>query len=263
MKTANSGKPLQPAAKRRTHIYALVVAVATIIIAGAKPAYRHWLAAQQYGPAPAGMVFVPPGNVWLGSDAPGAEPDERPARRAFVPGFYIDIYEVTHADYRRFDPEHVIPPGFDDYPVTAVLRRDAERYCDCLDRRLPTGAEWEKAARGVDGRTYPWGDTWEEGRANVRSAGAGQGRGKPQKVGSLPGGVSPFGCHDMSGNVWEWVSDDIVVTDSRFPSYRRGVLRGGAFNYSVFQARCAYQGFEDPNVTCNDVGFRCARSATR
>ena len=161
-------------------------------------------------------------------------------------------------------------------PVTFVLKREAEAFCRSVGRRLPTGAEWEKAARGTDGRIYCWGNEFRDGLANInRRPGVTNGLScrlpdpsSPTK-GKLPGGsfpqsVSPYGCHDLAGNVWEWVSDvwrDRDVIGSRPGDEARGILRGGAYSYSPRQARASYQGFEGLETTCHDVGFRCAMDA--
>lgn len=236
---------------------------------------RDNLRTQQYEPPPPGMVFVPAGEFWMGSDDANAEPDEKPLRLVFVPAFYIDQFEVTNRRYKELMPGHRYPPGEDDLPVTHVLKRDAEAFCRRAGRRLPTSAEWEKAARGTDGRVYPWGNDFSAGLANIgrrRLAGAtnliscdtpltpSQGK---LRGGSFPKGRSPYGCQDMAGNVWEWVSDVWADKDfiGRGSGEARGILRGGAHSYSPKQARASYQGFEALETTCHDVGFRCATDA--
>ncbi len=223
------------------------------------------------------MVFVPAGEFLMGSDSPNADPDERPLRKVFLPAFYIDQFEVTNRRYQEFKKDHRYPPGEEDLPVSFVLKREAEAFCRWAHRRLPTNAEWEKAARGPDGRTYPWGNEFSPNRANItpprtndtnhaaicRQPAAGASRGK-LVGGSFPKGASPYGCQDMAGNVWEWVSDEWV--DGGLPGLSqgresRGILRGGASSYSPLQTRTSYQGFESLNATCHDVGFRCAMSA--
>jgi formylglycine-generating enzyme required for sulfatase activity len=205
------------------------------------------------------------------------EPDEKPLRKVFVPAFYIEQFEVTNRRYREFKKDHRYPPGEEDLPVTFVLKHEAEEFCRWAGRRLPTNAEWEKAARGTDARTYPWGNEFSADRANINRPSrhvstnaancqlplAGASRGK-LVGGSFPNGASPYGCHDMAGNVWEWVSD--VWVDKSFLGLRqggeaRGILRGGASSYSPRQARTSYQGFEALETTCHDVGFRCAMDA--
>lgn len=195
----------------------------------------------------------------MGSDSTISEPDEKPVRKVFVRDFYIDQYEVTNSDYHRFDPTHRFSEYQKDIPVTGILRDEAQDYCLSLGKRLPTGSEWEKAARGVDGRLYPWGNEFNAEKANVRSGTLS--RTELKAVGSFPMGQSPYGCYDMSGNAWEWVSDEVHAKNFLGISTGliRGILRGGGYNYSAFQARTSYQGFEDPDLTCNDVGFRCVK----
>lgn len=221
------------------------------------------------------MVFVPAGEFIMGTNDPEAEPDERPARKVFVPAFYIDRLEVTNRRFKQVITTHQFPPGEEDLPVTHVLKHEAEAYCRKAGRRLPTRSEWEKAARGTVGRVYPWGNTFHPENANLsRRTGnvpekesacvttVGNGRKRPG--GQFPGGVSPYGCADMSGNVWEWVSDvwrDKNALGLRIGGEPRGILRGGAYSYSARQARTTYQGFEALDATCNDVGFRCAMDA--
>jgi formylglycine-generating enzyme required for sulfatase activity len=234
------------------------------------------LTAQEYEPPPPGMVFVPAGEFLMGSDDANADPDEKPSRKVFVPAFYIDRFEVTNRRYKEFKRDHLYPAGEDDFPVTHVLKRDAEAFCHWAGRRLPTAAEWEKAARGTDGRIYPWGNEFRNGLANInRRAGDTNGLScrlpsvsSPSKgklpVGSFPQSVSPYGCHDMAGNVWEWVSDvwlDQGIFGAKRNREPRGILRGGASGYSPAHARTSYQGFEALDTTCHDVGFRCVMNA--
>lgn len=237
--------------------------------------HRAGLCNAEYEPPPAGMVFVAAGEFWMGSDDASAEPDERPLRRVFVPAFYIDKFEVTNRRYKEFKRNHQYPPGEDDLPVTFVFKHEAEEFCRWAGKRLPTSAEWEKAARGTGGQHYPWGDKFQARCANISWAAQGDGinavkRKPPASAsgklppGSLPLGVSPYGCHDMAGNVWEWVSDiwfDRNILGFKQATEGRGILRGGAYNYSPLQARTSYQGFEALGATCHDVGFRCAMTA--
>jgi formylglycine-generating enzyme required for sulfatase activity len=234
------------------------------------------LCAQEYEPPPPGMVLVPAGEFLMGSDDPAAEPDEKPLRKVFVPAFYIDRFEITNRRYKEFKKDHRYPTGEDDLPVTFVLKRDAEEFCCWAGRRLPTNAEWEKAARGTDGRTYPWGNEFRADhaninrRANVRTtntpmcnAPSSRSNGK-LPGGSFPKGASPYGCQDMAGNVWEWISDawlDKSPLGAKASSEARGIIRGGAYSYSPRQARTSYHGFEALGATCHDVGFRCAMTA--
>lgn len=238
--------------------------------------HRARLVEQVYEPPPAGMVFVPAGEFWMGSNEPSAEPDERPLRKIFVPAYYIDRFEVTNRRYQERVPSHRFPAGEEDLPATHVLKGEAEEYCRRAGLRLPTNAEWEKAARGVNGRAYPWGNEFDSKRANInhRRGGATNSSCRLPSTnspshgklvgGSFPTGASPYGCQDMAGNVWEWVSD-AWRNPSAFGLLKlgdsRGVIRGGAYSYSALQARTSYQGFEALDATCHDVGFRCVKDA--
>ena len=233
------------------------------------------LCTHEYEPPPPGMVLVSAGEFLMGSDEPSADPDEKPLRKVFLQAFYIDQFEMTNRRYQEFKKEHRYPPGEENFPVTFVLKHEAEAYCRWAGKRLPTGAEWEKAARGTDGRVYPWGNEFKDGYCNIQARSnrataktplcklPGASRGA-LPGGSFPKGASPYGCEDMSGNVWEWVSD--VWMDKSFPGLRqggegRGIIRGGGYNYSSLQARASHQGFEGLGTTCHDVGFRCALDA--
>jgi formylglycine-generating enzyme required for sulfatase activity len=266
--------------KRRLHfLWFGVLVLPSLAWVGAEvwtKLHQAKLCAQEYDPPQLGMVFVPAGEFWMGSDDPNAEPDERPLRKVFLPAFYIDQFEVTNRRYREFKTDLCYPAGEDDLPVTFVFKREAEEFCRWAGRRLPTNTEWEKAARGTDGRIYPWGNKFSADRANInrRTSFAATNAqackspfvGSKGKLsgGSFPKGASPYGCQDMAGNVWEWVSDVWVDKHSIGLSYNgdeRGIIRGGAYSYSPLQARTSYQAFEALGATCHDVGFRCAMDA--
>ena len=281
-----SSAPASPTSRRpfrplQTLVLGLVLVGASgLILWPARLIYLGWkqqqLVKAEYAPAPEGMVFVPAGGFIMGSDHPDADPDETPARKVFLPAFYIDKYEVTNREYREFDPEHTYPEGRDDFPVTAVLKADAQAYASWKGKRLPTSAEWEKAARGTDGRKYPWGNEFNPAMANLRpywTNAFGELEWDDRNlrdaldkvaVGSFPQGVSPYGCEDMTGNVWEWVSDNYEVKSWLLDEDEErvtGIIRGGAYGYNIRHGRTTHQGFEPLNTTCNDVGFRCAMDA--
>lgn len=235
---------------------------------------RWWQEVRTYAPPPSGMVAVPAGWFWMGSDDKDSEPDERPLRQAYTKAFYIDVHEVTNGEFKRFRPTHTYPAGQDNLPVTKIYKPDAEAYARSLGKRLPSNAEWEKAARGTDARKYPWGNAFMTNCANLDPNKVAQAFGlvceSPANgrlklpPGSFPAGASPYGAQDMAGNVWEWVSDS--HKDSKWlyllgTQGERGIIRGGAYSYSPKQARTSHQAFEALNSTCNDVGFRCVMDA--
>lgn len=234
------------------------------------------------GPAPPpGMVLVPAGEFIMGDNAGNS--NEMPEHTVYLDAFYIDQYEVTFRQYAevkllsRLGGSSGSGNG-DDYPVTRVSWNDAKTYCEWLGKRLPTEAEWEKAARGSGGRKYPWGnENYNEGgisRAN-------HGTDSTTPVGSFPQGVSPYGAYDMAGNVWEWVADWYSEGYFYNSPYRnpkgpdtsdRKIFRGGS--YYLYDASSAdalrvsyrtpyfyhsYTYHALPGLESDDVGFRCAK----
>jgi iron(II)-dependent oxidoreductase len=168
-----------------------------------------------------------------------------------LPSFYISRCEVSQAEWKRFRPAYSIPAGHERDPITNVGFEEALAYCRSVGGRLPTDAEWEKAARGPGGRRYPWGETFDGSRCNLRSplkhaAGVclakGARRGlKP--VDAYPQGASPCGALNMAGNAWEWVSDFYGGEPER------RIIRGGAVGYSEREARAYSRGIEGAGVT--------------
>jgi formylglycine-generating enzyme required for sulfatase activity len=212
--------------------------------------------ARQRAATPAGMVFVPAGYFWMGTNDADADEDARPRRRVFLPSFYIDKLEVTNAPYKRFRPQHTFPQGQENIPVANLQWDEANAYAHWRGGHIPTDAEWEKAARGTDGRRYPWGNELTPDRANYRRDGQ---PGHPKEaaqtcmvpgahkglkaVGQYPTGASPYGALDMAGNAWEWVAD----------FYRgdpdRRIIRGGAHGYGEHALRTYARGIEGAGVT--------------
>jgi iron(II)-dependent oxidoreductase len=202
--------------------------------------------------------------------------DSIPRRRVSLRAFYIDRHEVTIGAYRKFvaATRHELPAlwtdyemfGYpapeDDHPVVDVNWYDATAYCKWSGKRLPTEAEWEKAARGPDGRIWPWGDRFDPGFANTES----RGRSFTTAVGALPKDVSPYGVYDMAGNAMEW-------TDSLYQTYPGGmkkvivderfrILRGGAWDLlGTPFSRAAHREYRLADLAQPDFGFRCAKDA--
>lgn len=246
------------------------------------------------------MVLVPGGDFIMGTDEVDTEghalslglgkpwfADASPQRHIYQKGFYIDKYEVTNRQYYifcqaagYFPPPHwgggKYPEGQDALPVTNVSYFDASAYAQWAGKRLPTEAEWEKAARGPDGALYPWGDDFHVSAANVsRSSGKKRGDGlKP--VGSHPSGASPYGAFDMTGNAWEWVWDyyqPYPGSAYKTPDYEKKyvVVRGlsyfgvGHFTKKDYRkvvtlkARASYREKLHPQAIKIDIGFRCAQ----
>ena len=217
------------------------------------------------------MVLVPEGEFTMGSDDGSA--DEKPVHQVFLDTYYIDKYEVTNALYKACvdagvceepsDTENYNNSQYAQHPVVYVNWNKANEYCEWRGARLPTEAEWEKAARGTDGRTYPWGEEIDSSFANY-----GGNVGDTTPVGSYESGVSSYGAYDMAGNAWEWVSSlyqgyPYSANDGRedlLDTSGSRVLRGGAWNSNANGVRSAARDSFDPSVTLNLIGFRCSRS---
>lgn len=219
--------------------------------------------------APDGMVLIPGGSFSMGR---AGDEYERPVHVVTVQPFYMDRYEVTCEQYARFIEATGYPPpptwpngrhpeGAARQPVTGINWLEANAYAQWAGRRLPTEEEWEYAARGTDGRAYPWGNEWRPDLANANGTIR-----RFDEVGSRPGNASPFGVYDMVGNAWEWTSNDMRAYPGgvlpQQPSGVHKVLRGGCWESSPEQATATYrfgwlaQGASDYNNT----GFRCAMS---
>lgn len=183
---------------------------------------------------------------------------EGPRRKVKVKTFYIDRYEVTNAQYREFilATGYKPPSGWSgqdypmdkgNFPVVNVSYRDAEAYAKWAKKRLPTAAEWEKAARGTDARTYPWGNTFEPGIAQTaESVALFSG-----PVNGFPKDVSPYGVIGMGGNVSEWTSDFYDI------GKKMRVVKGGAWAQLSHMARCASKDGVEETAVSQLIGFRC------
>ena len=231
------------------------------------------------GAPPAGMVLVPAGAFIMGTHK--GVGDETPQHTVKLPACYMDACEVTNAEYQAFvkatghrAPAPVegedqlgdwkagaVVPGRERLPVGYVDWSDAAAYAAWAGKRLPTEEEWEKAARGSDGREYPWRGPWDATKCNFVTDG-------PTEVGSFPQGVSPCGCLDMAGNVWEWTASYY----ERYPGnkqqgnadygHKYRVLRGGSWaDHCMYGVRCYARSYGDPANRLPGVGLRCALSA--
>jgi len=225
------------------------------------------------------MVEIPAGEFLMGFDGTQALEDERPFHRVWLDVFSIDSYEVTTAQYASFlaaekraapwQWESVDLAQTGDRPVIGVSWHDAEAYCRWKDKRLPTEAEWEKAARGTDGRLYPWGNQEPTNElANFALGARFSYRQVLLPVRSREQGKSPYGLYHMAGNVYEWVQDWYATnyyetSPSRNPSGpaqgQFKVLRGGSWS-DLPKYLLTYGRFKLPPETRNSyTGFRCAK----
>ena len=216
------------------------------------------------------MVRVPAGEFIMGSDSGRA--GEKPDHRVYLDEFYIDKYEVTNEQYNQCVSAGPCSPnqkfdGFTDpqQPVVGVDWNQASTYCSWVGKRLPTEAEWEKAARGTDGRTYPWGEGIDCSKANYGYCNYS----KTKQVGSYPSGASPYGAMDMTGNVLEWVADwynenYYLNSLNRNPTGpetgNARVARGGSWGYDPNEVRAFHRGWLVPGGRVSYVGIRCARN---
>ena len=241
------------------------------------------------------LILIPAGTFTMGSDRRAA--DEKPVHKVYLDAYYIGTYEVTNAEYYEFwveTPEHTPPkhtpedfahlphigtwPGrakkFPNHPVVGVSWHDAQAYAEWKGMRLPTEAEWEKAARGYTDRTWPWGNAMEP-YANTRATDDATHDGYDNQlapVGSFPKGKSYYGALDMAGNVWEWTADwysDVYYFRSakRNPpgpdvgSWR--VIRGGSWIDALPRCSTTFRFYLYPRLKTSFVGFRLALSVNR
>ncbi|RLA91044.1 MAG: hypothetical protein DRG20_02380 [Deltaproteobacteria bacterium] len=236
------------------------------------------------------MVYVPAGEFLMGSDIGRA--DEKPVRHVYLDAFYIDKYEVTNKEFAEFlnangnqeeggalwynlnhvhsriyydeqDQKYKVFGGYENHPVNLVTWYGAKAYCEWKGKRLPTEAEWEKAARGTDGRTYPWG--FDDPTCDiVRYFPCGYGT---VRVDNFANGQSPYGAIQMAGNVSEWVNDwydreyyklGINENPQGPETGTRKAFRGGSYWADSDELRVSYRYVGNPDACWDDVGFRCA-----
>lgn len=237
------------------------------------------------------MALIPEGIYMMGSMKSLKELDptallqadrhmlgpEDPAHDVFLNAYYVDVYEVSNAEYKKYTeanpkvkaPRHWNDPKFNqpNQPVVGVSWKEAQGFCHWQKKRLPTEAEWEKASRGTRGIDYPWGnEPPNSSRLNFNDE-----KGKPVPVGSYEAGKSDFGVYDLSGNVAEWVQD------WHFPEYylyspkenpqgpQKGqykVIRGGNWRNNADDVRLTYRNATVPSMRNNKIGFRCVADVT-
>ncbi len=241
------------------------------------------------------MILIPAGEFIMGTDSEGAKVDQKPAHRVYLDTFYIDKHEVTNAQFEAF----IVDGGYQnrklwtaagwnfiqkhqikaplhhgqnsvsmepDHPVIGVSWYEANAYATWAGKRLPTEAEWEKAARGTEGHVYPWGNEMDFSRLNYFPH-----HEKILGVGSFPSGASPYGVLDMAGSAWEWCADwygenGYSQSPQKSPTgpnkgeYR--VLRGGGWDSIRLQLRTFYRYYDKADRRAYNIGFRCAQDAT-
>jgi serine/threonine-protein kinase len=226
------------------------------------------------------QVYVPAGEFTMGASS--GSPAVQPVHKVTLDAFWIDQTEVTNAMYAlcvtagacqlpssknsNTRASYYGDVQFDNYPVIYVNWTKAQAYCSWAGRRLPTEAEWEKAARGTDGRTYPWGESAPDATLlNFNNPS----KGDTTEVGKYPSGASPYGALDMAGNVSEWVNDWF---DSSYyakspaenpPGPASGqfhILRGGSWFYEAANVSATSKAWDEPTFRNNNSGIRCATS---
>jgi formylglycine-generating enzyme required for sulfatase activity len=227
------------------------------------------------------LVLIPAGEFTMGHKD---SYDTLPVRRMNLPVFYIDKYEVTNKRYKRFidatgykvpwsqDPavaeyvwdwrKRMYPEGKGDDPVVFVNWEDAKAFCAWAGKSLPTEAQWEKAARGINGKPYPWGNSWEAKKANTSESGVKQ----TAPFGSFKDDVSEYGVHDLAGNVSEWVEEWFApYPGNPMTNYEERnkykILRGGSWDYGHSIANGYHRQYALPQSQMAAIGFRCVKAA--
>jgi len=243
------------------------------------------------------MIAIPAGDFVMGTDNQRANIQDQPAHHVKLPAYRIDKYLVTNAQYARFVAatghrppldwkDGKIPDGELLHPVTMVSWYDASSYAAWAKKRLPTEAEWEKAARGPKGRRWPWGDSMDATRLNTYYS-----VGHATDVTAYPRGASPYGVLDMAGNVSQWVEDDYLpypgstapqevfqgkIAVAKTPEDRAmkvidfvpvgkhyKVLRGGSWKSDPFSTASYHRISQWPNLASDFFGFRCAKDVSQ
>ncbi len=266
--------------QRSTQLKRMTMAVVTALAMMQLLTLEAFAEAKELDPVP--MVTIPAGEFLMGNPEGTGREDERPQRSVYLDEFAIDQVEVTNERYMVFVKAigHRTPPnpygtgplqsikGIEQLPVVQTTWYDAKAYCSWAKKRLPTEAEWEKAARGTDGRLYPWGnDPPTAKRANIDREW--EDEHTLHAVGSLPDGDSPYGVKDMAGNVREWVSDWYDAdyyqhAPNRNPQGpdKKGVvrsIRGGSWHSPASDITTSARGRGGFALQTHGTGFRCVR----
>ena len=230
------------------------------------------------------MVLILAGEFWMGSPDGKGNNDEHPQQRVYVDTYYMDKFEVSVSRYTEFMQltgrgapnywDQVNTVRHSNLPVVGVDWYDAEAYCRWAEKRLPTEAEWEKAARSTDGRTYPWGN--EPPTSRLANFGKGAAKNvydeRLAPIDSYEAGNSPHGIHHMAGNVWEWTTDwydehlyaKSPQRNPKGPSNGTDkVLRGGGWGNDLASVRSAYRARQTPTTRGVKHGFRCAQDSSK
>jgi formylglycine-generating enzyme required for sulfatase activity len=223
------------------------------------------------------MALVPAGEFTMGSATGDA--DEQPVHKVYLDAFFIDIHQLSVAQYARFleNTRHDVPPEWSlmnrpqnqNRPIANVDWADAAAYCKWAGKRLATEAEWEKAARGTDGRTYPWGNEPPTGLHANSGKDVWNNHAVLTTVGSFEAGKSPYGVYDMAGNVWEWVGDwydqnyykaSPQQNPAGPPMGLYKVIRGGSWGSSRSNLRSSDRETHLTSFRGFGTGFRCAKT---
>jgi formylglycine-generating enzyme required for sulfatase activity len=204
---------------------------------------------------PEGMVYIPKGEFVMG------HPDDsrtEGGRTVLTDAYFIDLYEVSRGEYQEFNARESFDPKWARFPVVRVTHQDASDYCEKMKKRLPTEAEWEKAARGEDSRKWPWGQY--QAHPNTGFSGF-----QPEPVDKREEWISPYGLYGVGHNAWEWTADwyaykgQPVAEKNKFKVIRGGLIQT---HLSINFSATYFRNWLEPTAAFNFTGFRCARDVS-
>jgi len=197
---------------------------------------------------PDGMVYIPAGEFIMGD---AEEPETQGGKLVKTGAYLVDLFEVTHENYKKFRPEHSYHPKRARWPVASVTYAEAESFCQAEGKRLPSETEWEKAARGKDGRKWPW-------KIYIDHPNNGFSGFMPEPVDKRQDWVSPYGVYGMGYNVWEWMTDDYtpVGRERKIKILRGGLLQS---HLTIKFSPAWFRNWMNPDAKLNFIGFRCAK----